>query len=112
MFGRRRRELELLKAENAELEKRALFLRATNRYNHNTYMKRTEKCEQLEAENKELREMLKHHDAIVRKYLDLLEMGDCSNCAKKRTKVCTFLPGPDEPVRINCPHYTKTEVGT
>lgn len=75
MFGRRRREIELLKAENAGLH-----------------------------------EMLKHYDAIVRKYLDLMALGDCSTCAKQRTKVCTCLPGPDEPVRINCPHYTKAEV--
>lgn len=108
MFGRRsRRELE---AENAELEKRALFLRATNRYNMRTYEKLTARCEQLEAENKVLLEKLKEQHTMVAQFLDLMAMGDCNTCAKKRTKVCTFLPGPDEPVRINCPHYTKAEV--
>lgn len=119
MFGRRRREIELLEAENHELRKRVRFLRATNRYNHNTYMKQTEKCEQLEAENKGLKtenrdlwEKLKAQNEIAMEYLAILELGDCNTCAKKRTKVCSFLPGPGEPVRINCPHYTKTEVET
>lgn len=109
MFGRRRRQIELLEAEIYELRTRVRFLRATNRYNLNVYKKHTAKCEQLEAENKELREILKRMDE---KYQQFLLQPDCSTCAGNFTKVCTCLPGPDEPVRINCPHYTKAEVRT
>lgn len=57
--------------------------------------------EWLRAENLELRKML----------TVLLWQGSCIDCAKKYTEVCTCLPGPDEPMRINCPHYTKAVIG-
>lgn len=45
-----------------------------------------------------------------RRLRELQDFNSCPTCAKKHTKVCTFLPGPDEPVRINCPHYTRAVV--
>lgn len=57
---------------------------------------------ELEAENYGLRVML----------TKLLTQGSCIDCGRGSAGVCTCKPGPDEPVRINCPHYTKMEVGT
>lgn len=45
------------------------------------------------------------------KYQQFLLWPDCSTCAKKFANVCAYPPGPNEPVRINCPHYTEAEVG-
>ncbi len=120
MFGRRsKRELE---AENEVLKKRCERLLAENGL-HLEYIRNQQglietkdrEYERLKAEYRGQWEKLKtweqRYKNLDEKYQQFLLLPDCSTCAGNFTKVCTCLPGPDEPVRINCPHYTKAEVG-
>lgn len=56
---------------------------------------------ELEAENQMLWGLLR----------ELMDLGTCSSCGRSLAGVCNYKPVPGKPVRINCPHYTKAEVG-
>lgn len=112
MFGRRsRRELEthILRTLSKELSKKVKELQQEVEQLKQSNRK---DCEQLKAENMKLHEKIKYQDTIVREFMNMLELGNCNDCAKNHTKACTFLPRLGETVRINCPHYTKAEVRT
>jgi hypothetical protein len=41
----------------------------------------------------------------LRNYRNILQTGDCNNCAIRGK--CKYCPKPGQMVRYNCPHYMK-----